>query len=251
MTPRPARAPPESEDEIGFLSKSFNAMSARIANLMRETENAHQREKEHEIRALQAQIDPHFLSNTLDTINWIARERSEQKISRMLTALSRILQYSISDGRPVTWRDEIQWLTNYVFLQQTRYESRLEVRYDIDPRVLDLATIHLLLQPFVENAIEHGFRARQGEGTIVIRGALENGCVSMEISDNGCGITEAKIDEIFSGKLKDNGGPEGIGIFNVHERIRLRYGPPFGVTLTQRPQGGTLVRISFPAIGKE
>ena len=192
MTPRPARAPPESEDEIGFLSKSFNAMSARIANLLRETENAHQREKEHEIRALQAQIDPHFLSNTLDTINWIARERSEQKISRMLTAPVAYLQYSISDGLPVTWRDEIQWLTNYVFLQQTRYESRLEVRYDIDPRVLDLATIHLLLQPFVENAIEHGFRARQGEGTIVIRGALENGCVSMEISDNGCGMTEAK-----------------------------------------------------------
>ena len=249
--PAPRSRPAESEDEIGFLSKGFNAMSVRIANLMRETENAHQREKEHEIRALQAQIDPHFLSNTLDTINWIARERNEQKISRMLTALSRILQYSISDGRPVTWRDEIQWLTNYVFLQQTRYESKLEVRYDIDPRILDLTTIHLLLQPFVENAIEHGFRARQGEGTIVIRGALENGCVSMEISDNGCGITEAKIDEIFSGKLKDNGGPEGIGIFNVHERIRLRYGPPFGVTLTQRPQGGTLVRISFPAIGKE
>lgn len=169
----------------------------------------------------------------------------------MLTALSRILQYSISDGRPVTWRDEIQWLTNYVFLQQTRYESKLEVRYDIDPRILDLTTIHLLLQPFVENAIEHGFRARQGEGTIVIRGALEDECVSMEISDNGCGMTEARIDEIFSGKLKANRGPEGIGIFNVHERIRLRYGPPFGVALTPRPQGGTLVRISFPALGKE
>jgi two-component system sensor histidine kinase YesM len=243
--PAPRSRPPESEDEIGFLSKSFNAMSARIANLMRETENAHLREKEHEIRALQAQIDPHFLSNTLDTINWIARERNEQKISRMLTALLRILQYSISDGGSVTWRDEIQWLTNYVFLQQTRYENKLEVCYDIDERILDLETIHLLLQPFVENAIKHGFRARQGEGTIVIRGTLSDGCVSMEISDNGCGMNEAKIDEIFSGKRK------GIGIFNVHERIRLRYGPPFGVTVTPRPQGGTLVRISFPVLGGE
>ena len=249
--PAPRARPPESEDEIGFLSKSFNAMSTRIANLMREAENAHQQEKEHEIRALQAQIDPHFLSNTLDTINWIAREGNEQKISRMLTALSRILQYSISDGGSVTWRDEIQWLANYVFLQQTRYESRLEVRYDIDPRILDLTTIRLLLQPFVENAIEHGFQPRQGEGLIVIRGTLEDGCVSMEISDNGCGMTEAKIDAIFSGKSKGNGGPEGIGIFNVHERIRLRYGPPFGVTVTPRPHGGTLVRISFPALGEK
>jgi len=218
---------------------------------MREAENAHQQEKEHEIRALQAQIDPHFLSNTLDTINWIARERSEQKISRMLTALSRILQYSISDGGSVTWRDEIQWLTNYVFLQQTRYESKLEVRYDIDPRILDLTTIHLLLQPFVENSIEHGFQPRQGEGIIVIRGTLEDGCVSMEISDNGCGMSEAKIDAIFSGRSKSNGRPEGIGIFNVHERIRLRYGPPFGVTVTPRREGGTLVRIFFPAIDEK
>ena len=97
--PAPRSRPPESEDEIGFLSKSFNAMSARIANLMRETESAHQREKEHEIRALQAQIDPHFLSNTLDTINWIARERNEQKISRMLTALSQNPPVFDHDGR--------------------------------------------------------------------------------------------------------------------------------------------------------
>ena len=149
---------PDSMDEIGFLHKSFNSMSTRIQTLISETESAHRREKEHEIQALQAQINPHFLSNTLDTINWIAREKNETKISRMLTALSRILQYSISDGGAVRWRDEIQWLKNYVFLQQTRYENALEVRYDIDESIHDLTTFHLLLQPFVENAIQHGFR---------------------------------------------------------------------------------------------
>lgn len=249
--PAPPAPSPESTDEIGFLSKSFNSMSSRIRNLMREAENAHQREKEHEIRALQAQIDPHFISNTLDTINWIARERDEPKISRMLTALSRILQYSINDGATVSWQDEIQWLKNYVFLQQTRYENRLEVRYDIDEAIYSLKTFHLLLQPFVENAIQHGFRARQGEGLIIIRGKLCDGRVTMEISDNGCGMTEAKIDQIFGGKPDGAEKPDGIGIFNVHERIRLRYGSPFGVTVESRPGRGTLVRISFPALGEE
>ena len=238
----PRVRPPESTDEIGFLHKSFNAMSARIRNLMRETESAHQREKEHEIRALQAQIDPHFLSNTLDTITWIAREKNEPKISRMLTALSRILQYSITTTGTVDWREEIQWLKNYVFLQQTRYENRLEVLYEIDEAIYGLKTFHLLLQPFVENAIRHGFRERQGEGQILIRGRLNDGRVIMEISDNGCGMSEAKIDQVF------NGGSEGIGIFNVHERIRLRFGPPFGVSIEPQPAGGTLVTISFPAL---
>jgi sensor histidine kinase YesM len=241
---------PESKDEIGFLSKSFRTMSVRLENLMRETELAHRREKEHEIRALQAQIDPHFLSNTLDTITWIARERNEPKITRMLTALSRNLQYSIQgaapagDGRDglVRWREEIQWLSNYVFLQQTRYENKLEVRYDIEEAINDLETFHLLLQPFVENAITHGFRYRQGEGLILINGRLSGGQVIVEISDDGCGMSDTEIDQVFGG------GSHGIGIFNVHERIRLTFGAPYGVTIEPRPSGGTLVRIRFPAL---
>ncbi|HTP59516.1 MAG TPA: sensor histidine kinase [Spirochaetia bacterium] len=250
----------ESTDEIGFLSKSFHGMSERIENLIRETQDAHRREKEHEIRALQAQIDPHFLSNTLDTIAWIARERDEPRITRMLTALSRILQYSIGSaggdgkaaapetapaGKLVRWQDEIQWLSNYVFLQQTRYENKLSVRYEIDESINDLKTFHLLLQPFVENAINHGFRDRQGEGLILIRGRLNHDQVIVEISDDGCGMSEAKIDQVFGGESR------GIGIFNVHERIRLTFGPPYGVTVEPRPAGGTTVRICFPALRDE
>jgi two-component system sensor histidine kinase YesM len=172
----------------------------------------------------------------------MAREKGEQAISRMLTSLSRILQYSIENGRQVLWREEIQWLKNYVYLQQARYEDRLEVRYDIDEAINDLSTFHLLLQPFVENAIRHGLRDGSDQGEILVSGKLEDGCVVVEIADNGCGVTEAQINEIFSGVS------DGIGIFNVHQRIRLKFGPPYGVAMEPRTPRGTRVIIRFPAL---
>jgi sensor histidine kinase YesM len=239
----PPRRRPESLDEIGFLHKGFNDMSERIQNLIAQAKDAQRREKEHELRALQAQINPHFLANTLDTINWMARERGERAISRMLTSLSRILQYSIENGRPVLWRDEIQWLKNYVYLHQVRYEDRLVVRYDIDEAINDLPAFHLLLQPFVENAIRHGLRDGNDRGEILVSGRLEDDCVVVEIADNGCGMTEAQINEIFSGVS------DGMGIFNVHQRIRLKFGPPYGVTMEPRVPRGTRVIVRFPAHG--
>jgi sensor histidine kinase YesM len=236
------RRRPESLDEIGFLHKGFNDMSERIQNLITQAKDAQRREKEHELRALQAQINPHFLANTLDTINWMAREKGERAISRMLTSLSRILQYSIENGRPVLWREEIQWLKNYVYLQQVRYEDRLVVRYDIDEAINELPAFHLLLQPFVENAIRHGLRNGNDRGEILVSGRLEDSCVVVEIADNGCGVTEAQINEIFSG------ASDGIGIFNVHQRIRLKFGPPYGVTMEPRVPRGTRAIIRFPAL---
>jgi len=236
----------DRSDEIGFLYKSFNSMFARIKNLIAQIELAHKNERTFEMRALQAQINPHFLYNTLDAINWLARERGEAQISRMLTSLSRILQYTIrtNDGM-VRWRDELQWLANYVFIQQARFEGKFEVRYEVDDGILDYRTFHLLLQPFVENSIIHGFRDLDRGGIITVRGRRFDGQVIFEILDNGRGISERSIEGAFA----DSG--TGLGIANVNERIQLNFGPSYGVIVSPGEFSGTRVVITFPALSEE
>ncbi|HUZ16982.1 MAG TPA: sensor histidine kinase [Spirochaetia bacterium] len=244
-TGRESSPPPpalERSDEIGFLYKSFNSMFRRIGNLIAQIELSHKNERAYEMRALQAQINPHFLYNTLDTINWLAREKGETKISRMLTSLSRILQYAISNNGMVRWSDELKWLENYIFIQQIRFEGKFAVRYEIDRSILDLRTFHLLLQPFVENAIIHGFRDRDRGGMITIRGNRNAGRVVFEISDNGCGIDERMIEQVVDGSATN------FGIANVNQRIQLTYGTSYGVAIGAGEPEGTRVVITFPVL---
>jgi len=238
----PALPALERSDEIGFLYKSFNSMFRRIGNLIAQIELSHKNERAYEMRALHAQINPHFLYNTLDTINWLAKEKKETKISRMLTSLSRILQYAISNNGMVRWKDELKWLENYVFIQQIRFEGKFRVHYEIDKTILELKTFHLLLQPFVENAIIHGLKDRDRGGTITIRGNRDDGRVVFEINDNGCGIDERKIEQVLDGSATS------VGIANVNERIQITFGSSYGVAIEPAEPEGTRVVITFPVL---
>lgn len=234
-----------STDEIGILQQAFNRMSKKISQLIEEVRLVSTKEKESELKALQAQINPHFVYNSLDTINWMAIEKQEQDISRMIIALSDIMRYAI---RPVNelvpFSEEIKWVKNYVYIQRNRFEDRFDLVFDIDERILDYQTLRLLLQPFVENAILHGLEHVESGGliniTIKINEELHH--IVVDIEDNGSGMSEEKL--LFIEEKRNT----GIGIHNINDRLKLEYGAVYGVTLSSALGEGTKVTIIVPCI---
>ncbi|MGG6309316.1 cache domain-containing sensor histidine kinase [Paenibacillus macerans] len=252
-----------SRDEISTIAFNFNKMMNTINELMHEVKETGEKRREAEIRALEAQINPHFLYNSLDSINWLAIEKEEHQISQMLKGLAQILRYSIKDSnKRVAVREELQWMDRYIYLQQHRFRSSFSCTVERDDRTLDCLVPKLILQPFIENAIIHGFSGikQGGELWIGIRllpelakngrtAATHNtsagGRLEWVIRDNGCGMDEAKLAEIF----KENPDhPIGIGIRNVLERLRMYYRDEASCSIQSRVGAGTEVRMIMPAI---
>lgn len=233
----------KSCDEIGELYRSYNAQIDRIQQLMHDVDDAHRRELKQELNALQAQINPHFLYNSLDSIAWMARAQDVPEIARQLASLSRTLHYSISPHkRYASFYEELRWVQKYIDLQRLRFPGLFEARYLLDERVYPYGTFRLILQPFVENSIHHGFYGMQSGGVITIRAALEEGFILLVVEDNGSGISAARL-QTLEGHMQD-----GIGIFNVHRRLRLRFGERFGVTVRSPERGGVRVEMRLPAV---
>lgn len=235
----------QSEDEIGLLQSSFNSMSSRINDLIQEVKEISEQEKEAEVKALQAQINPHFVYNTLDAMNWIAIEREQPEISSMITSLSDIMRYAIRPGSPlVTIREELKWARNYAYLQEMRFEERFEVQFDIDEELYEYRVPRLLLQPYLENSILHGMGELESGGLIEVRmKRRENGqAIVITIRDNGSGIPEDRLQLIRSRMA------HGIGMYNLDDRLQLEYGPEFGVQVHSVYGEGTMVTIVLPAI---
>ncbi|MEK5475493.1 sensor histidine kinase [Paenibacillus sp. FSL R5-0407] len=239
------RLPAQSEDEIGLLQSSFNSMSSRINELIQEVKVISEQEKEAEMKALQAQINPHFVYNTLDAMNWIAIERDQLDISNMITSLSDIMRYAIRPGEPlVTIEEELKWAKNYAYLQEMRFEERFEVRFDVDPSLYGYKVPRLLLQPYLENSILHGMENMESGGRIeVLFQQEERGqAIVIEIRDNGSGIADEKLQMIRERMT------HGIGLFNLNDRLKLEYGPEFGVKVNSVYGVGTTITIIIPAI---
>lgn len=233
----------ESHDEIGELYRSYNAQIDRIQQLMHDVDDAHRRELKQELNALQAQINPHFLYNSLDSIAWMARAQGVPEIARQLASLSRTLHYSISPHkRYASFYEELRWVQKYIDLQRLRFPGLFEARYLLDERVYPYGTFRLILQPFVENSIHHGFYGMQSGGVITIRAALKEGFILLVVEDNGSGISAARL-QTLEGHMQD-----GIGIFNVHRRLRLRFGGRFGVAVRSPECGGVRVEMRLPAV---
>lgn len=235
----------QSEDEIGLLQSSFNSMSSRINDLIHEVKVISEQEKEAEVKALQAQINPHFVYNTLDAMNWIAIEKEQPEISGMITSLSDIMRYAIRPGAPlVTIEEELKWARNYAYLQEMRFEERFEIGFDVDPSIYGYKVPRLLLQPYLENSILHGMEEMESGGRIDVSMALqEDGrAILIRIQDNGIGISEEKLQMIRDRLV------HGIGMYNLNDRLKLEYGPEFGVQVNSVYGQGTTITIVIPAI---
>jgi two-component system sensor histidine kinase YesM len=236
----------QSQDELGFLERAFNRMIDRIKKQIDEIYDANKKQKEAEFRALQAQIDPHFLYNTLDSINWMAFIAQNNDICIMINALSKFFRLSLNRGNEFyTIKDEIEHVKNYIAIQRIRYNDKINFHFDIADNVYDYMTLKLLLQPLVENAIYHGIEPSGGEGNIYIK--VERLCdkIKMEVDDDGIGITNIEHACENAISRQNNGG---YGIVNINERIKLYFGEKYGLEIKNRECGGTTAIIYIPAV---
>ncbi|KIL39019.1 hypothetical protein SD70_22590 [Gordoniibacillus kamchatkensis] len=229
------------KDEFAQMAKAFNEMAENIEGLIQEVYVSNLRKKEAELEALQAQIKPHFLYNTLSSISRLARLGELEKLHKMVSGLATFYRLTLNQGKAIIpIREEIRQVQSYIDIQKIKHIDRLEVSYDIPISVWEYDTVKLILQPFVENALEHAMYddrlhirivAYQDEGTIVLK-----------VIDNGVGMNAETMSNIFANQDRSI----GYGIRNVNERIKLQFGESFGVTLHSGPGIGTTVRIVIP-----
>lgn len=236
-------------DEISIIASSYNNMMTTINELMEQTKLAVQKQKESEIRSLEAQINPHFLYNTLDSINWMAIEKEEHDMSRMIKGLAHILRYSIShSNKMVCLAQELEWLEHYLALQRNRFNDSFQYFIHSDPSVKEVKLYKLLLQPFVENTIIHGFAGKKTGAELHIRFRLDDeSCLSIEIEDNGCGMAESTVRTMLDGGDRESVAiGSGIGIRNVIERLQLYYGDQAQCLIESTIGRGTKVTLMLP-----
>lgn len=240
----------DSRDELGEIAENFNTMTKRVQNLITQVQAAGEKQKEAEIRALEAQINPHFLYNTLDSINWLAIDKGEYEISRMLRDLGVILRYSINKSNQMTSLWQVaDWLKKYVGLQQVRFNNAFSFELHMDERAKDLKIYKLLLQPFVENCIVHGFRGIEQGGILRVDMDLsEDGkMLLIIIEDNGNGMSADKVREFNrqNEKIEDDG--RSIGLINAFSRMKMYYGEAASWNVSSIPGVGTVITLKIPA----
>lgn len=235
--------------EVQHLGKSVQDMKFRIKGLMQDIVNEHEEKRKSEFDSLQAQINPHFLYNTLDIIVWQIENEKQSEAVHTVTALARFFRLSLGKGKNiVTVKDEIDHVKNYLMIQHMRFKNKFDYEFDIAEDVLELPSLKLMLQPLVENAIYHGMEFMDGDGLIVVKAWREENELYLSVADNGLGMTEDKVEMILTGEsTSGNGRGSGIGVKNVNERIKLYFGEAYGLTIDSEPDEGTTVIIHLPA----
>ncbi|MZQ83192.1 HAMP domain-containing protein [Paenibacillus sp. 5J-6] len=233
----------QSGNEIGQLSQTFNIMVGRIKDLMNQIIQNEESKRKSEMKLLEAQINPHFLYNTLDSIIWMAERKKHEEVVLMTSSLAKLFRAIINkNNETVPVRVEIEHITNYLLIQTLRYKDKLDFQIDVDPGILDIHIPKIILQPIVENAIYHGIKNSLEPGLVHITGKEDGDTIVFVVADNGVGMEPEKLDHIL--KMKD-GIIRGIGVSNVHERIKL-FGHEFGLSFRSEKWEGTEVTIVLP-----
>lgn len=244
------------EDELYTIVRQFNKMTVRINHLVEtlekkniEIQEAAISQKHAEIKALEAQINPHFLFNTLDSINWRAIENDEEEISDMLATLGSLLRYSVSNIENMVYLEaEISWLKKYIFLQRDRFQNSFDCVYDITEEAMGFPVYKMLLQPIIENVILHAFENVKEGGMINIEAYIrKDGKLEIHIRDNGCGMAMKTLERIRK-EIGENGAlnSESIGISNVIHRLRIYYQEEAEITVESTPGKGTEFVLVIP-----
>lgn len=249
------RANIKGNDEIAQLGTGFNSMLSYIKELIENIQDKQKKEEELKLEVLQAQINPHFLFNTLNTIKWTAVISQANNVASMIEALGRILEMSVKDmNKLITIKEELENLKSYLMLQKARYNQRFTESIFIDANIMNLKIPRLILQPIVENSIVHGLKEdKVGDLKITITGEKINGMMVLNVEDDGAGIEKERLEEIHEDyKNKNNRNRFGrIGLQNVHRRIELLFGEPYGIKISSELQIGTNIEILLPALEEE
>lgn len=233
--------------EVEVISGQFNRMLERLGDSMEKEKKAIERQKSAEIAALEAQINPHFIYNTLDTINWMAIDRDEYEISSSINALAAILRYGINQSNEiVTVRQEEEWLKQYLFLQQTRLKNSFVCEIHVDAQVKEYHIHKLLLQPFVENAILHGFEGVDRTHRLSVQIGREEDDLHIEIYDNGKGIPKQLVETMNRGEFPKCTEKNHIGMENAITRIGMYYGERAAVRIESEEDVYTRILITIP-----
>jgi two-component system, sensor histidine kinase YesM len=253
-----------TNDELGFISENFNDMAHNINSLIQEVYERQLNAREAELTALQAQLNPHFLHNTLDTIYWKLYLQDDKDTARLVVSLSDMLRYALEPvDTHTTLQEEMTQTRNYLTIQSTRFGQDLETVVQVEDSILKAPVPRLILQPLVENAFAHGFADKAEGKALVIRAfriPLDQGeAIRIEIMDNGKGMTEDEIMKLLQ-QAKESGSSAPydqqvisggkrripIGLRNVVRRIKLLFGDPYGVSIESKPDAGTCLRLTLP-----
>ena len=236
--------------EIQHLGRSIGDMAKRIQTLMEDIVAEHESKRKSEFDTLQSQINPHFLYNTLDIIVWMVENEQKQEAVKVVTALARFFRISLSRGKSIIRvSDELEHVRNYLMIQHMRFKNKFTYQIQADDDVLEMASLKLMLQPLVENAIYHGMEFMDGDGEILIRASKKGDELLFSIEDNGLGMCPEQVERLLTdtSHVPSRRG-SGIGVRNVNERIRLYFGEDYGLEIDSEPDEGTRIYIHLPVV---
>ncbi|MBB6480694.1 cache domain-containing sensor histidine kinase [Spirochaeta isovalerica] len=242
----------KATEEIRELARDYDIMVGRIRELVAANTREQELKRKSDLKALQAQINPHFLYNTLDSIIWMGEMGQNREVVKMTSALSKLFRISISKGQEIiTIRDEVAHVQSYLTIQGMRYQDKFTYLIDIDPELHDYPILKITLQPLVENAIYHGIKESEGKGFIHISGYARDENIIITVKDNGAGMTPMELEDLISGietapENRPKLSRQGMGLRNVHQRIRLYFGPQYGLSCESSLSSGTIMTIRLP-----
>lgn len=244
-----ARVEPLDVEELKELAQSLNIMAGRIRDLIDENIRELKNLQKSEMKALQAQIAPHFLYNTFDTIIWLAEAGRNDDVINVAMAFSNFFRISLSKGKDwITVGQEVEHVKSYLTIQRVRYESILDFSIEVDEAMLEYKMLKLILQPLVENALYHGIKFRRSRGGLItLKGWIEDNEICFSVEDNGIGIQPDRL-ELIRSRLENGDGADevGYGLYNVNKRIQLYYETNRGLTIESTPGKGTVVSFRLP-----
>ena len=235
--------------EVEHLGKTLRSTVEQLRQLMQDIVIEQEEKRKSELDALQSQINPHFLYNTLDSIVWMITGEKYDEAVFMITQLASLFRISLSRGKTIIKvEDEVKHAKNYMNIQKIRYKNVFEVDFQIEPEILQCCTVKLILQPLLENAIYYGMEYMDGEGIITVSGYRQGDDVYLEVQDNGLGMPEEEAAQLLVENGRERKRGSGVGLINVHSRIRLRFGAAYGLCIESHPDEGMLVKIHLPYI---
>ena len=235
--------------EIRHLGHSIQSSYEQIDSLMKKIVLEQNERRKSELDALQSQINPHFLYNTLESITWMIEGERNDDAAFMISQLAKLFRISLSKGSTViTIRDELQHAQSYMNIQKVRYKNTFSVTFDVDPEICSYCTVKLILQPILENAINYGVSGMDDCGEIRVKGRQEGGRVILSVEDNGIGMSEEQVRLLLTDSNRVHKHGSGVGLVNVNNRIQLLFGKEYGLTVESEPDEGTMISICIPAV---
>lgn len=235
------------DNEIASLNRSFNRMTEHIDELMKRNMAEQVEKRKSELKALQSQINPHFLYNTLDSIIWMIETDDSQQAIKMTSILARFFRQAIGNSDVfVTISQELEYTKNYLLIQQMRYRDKVTFDIQVNPDILECHIIKLVMQPLVENALYHGLKYKEGGGHIWITGYRLENKVILKVMDDGIGMDTETLQNLFRNKNKTGGKHNGVGLGNIQNRLKLYYGEEYGIQVDSEREIGTAITIEIP-----